>query len=74
MVFIQDIDDQNFVYNMLSHLGIYYPVWLGLHDVTNEEQWEWVSGENQAPNNKWRDYMISLAFHYILSIVAEYFF
>lgn len=44
LVSIENQDQQNFVSNMLSQLSVTDPVWLGLNDRVNEEQWELDTG------------------------------
>ena len=45
MLYIQNEDQQKFIQNMVYHnIHEYKPVWLGLHDVSQEERWQWLSG------------------------------
>ncbi|XP_052819914.1 echinoidin-like [Mya arenaria] len=34
----------NFIYKMLTKIPYVQPIWIGLHDRTSEEKWQWDSG------------------------------
>ena len=41
---IQNKGQQDFIRKMLYNVRDYSPVWLGLHDIAQEEKWQWLSG------------------------------
>ena len=44
MFSIQNKRQQDFIIKLLNNVREYNPVWLGLHDLAQEEKWQWLSG------------------------------
>jgi len=47
MLTIENQAEQDFVYHMLETLSFYSAIWLGLQDLSGEENWRWVTGAHE---------------------------
>ena len=47
---IEDRAQQQFIYNWIKSFKFDHAVWTGLNDLTNEEYFQWISGEKYISN------------------------
>ena len=60
LVHIQNMNDENQVMRFLHDNGFKYAVWLGLHDLSYENYFQWTSGISFHINNINRPFFILL--------------